>query len=278
LSASTNRFDELTVANLSGLDTNIAGLTQGVYTGVLGTVGYTGVTAIVIARTYAWGFVKSNSYGTSVLSIAGNTISATNAGATSTNNYFTAKVADTNLVLTLYGTGESKSDVSGVYVRQATNGDVNAAGYFRAGLGIIVNGVVLSNLVPQDLSGYVELTNATYTTTVALAASALQSETLWQAASNTVVYTNDSRLTDARTPTAHNQDYSTIMNAPWVTNGTTDHTALTNVNGSADVQHLTAAEKAIATNPAVVTNGMFAWLTNQWFFLTNNSGGYNAPD
>jgi hypothetical protein len=42
--------------------------------------------------------------------------------------------------------------------------------------------------------------------------------------------------------------------------GTYDHTALTNHNGTADIQHLTAAEKATATNTfvLVVTNGIQA--------------------
>jgi len=41
------------------------------------------------------------------------------------------------------------------------------------------------------------------------------------------------------------------------TSGTFDHTALTNVNGDANEQHLTAAEKAIATNPPS-TNGFIS--------------------
>ncbi len=65
------------------------------------------------------------------------------------------------------------------------------------------------------------------------------------------VATNDPALTNAR---------------PW---SSPDHTALTNVNGAADVQHLTAAEKAIATNPPS-TNGLASqsWVTNQGY-VTN---------
>ena len=46
----------------------------------------------------------------------------------------------------------------------------------------------------------------------------LTNEASWIAASNGVVYTNDPALTNDRNPTAHNQGYDTITNAPWLTN------------------------------------------------------------
>ena len=126
LTASTNLFTSVTVADRSQLGTNIAGLTQGTYTGSLTSVSYTGTTALVAASTYAWGFTKANSYGTSTLSIATFSLTKTAAGATS--NYFTFSGTDSNLVLRLDGDGSSKSDVTGVYVQQITGGVVNVAG------------------------------------------------------------------------------------------------------------------------------------------------------
>lgn len=64
-----------------------------------------------------------------------------------------------------------------------------------------VNGVVNK---PSSLAGY------GITDTVVQA----ESDPVWSGVSGTVVYTNDSRLTDARTPLAHNQDWSTITNTP----------------------------------------------------------------
>jgi len=67
--------------------------------------------------------------------------------------------------------------------------------------------------------------------------------------------------------------------AGYATNSTLDHTALTNANGAVNVQHLTAAEKSIATNPpttngfvtAAVTNGVNSVITNAVYLqsLTN---------
>lgn len=45
----------------------------------------------------------------------------------------------------------------------------------------------------------------------------LTSELLWIAASNSVVYDGDPRLTNDRNPTAHSHTYTAITNAPWIT-------------------------------------------------------------
>lgn len=143
LTSATNIFAALYAADRSKLNTNIAGLTQAAYTGVVSSVAYTGVTVLVQGRTYAWGFTKQNAYGTSTLSVAGNTLIKSAAGAAS--NYFTYSGTDTNLILTLAGDGSSKSDVSGVYVQQITNGDINAAGNMNVGGTIIAYGAILTN-------------------------------------------------------------------------------------------------------------------------------------
>lgn len=153
LKATSNRFDEITVAQLASIDSNICGLTQGTYTGVLTTVSYTGVTAVVNGRSYLWGLTKQNSFGTSTLSIAGCSLVQTNSG--TYTNYFTAKSADSNLVLRLDGNGSSKSDVSSIFVNQITGGDANVSGTIRAGAGITVNGnSVLLDTAPQNGTNY----------------------------------------------------------------------------------------------------------------------------
>jgi hypothetical protein len=155
LTASTNLFSDITTADRSVLGTNLSGLTQGTYTGALTSVSYTGVTELVIGRTYAWGFTKANAFGTSTLSIATYSLTKTAAGAAS--NYFTFKNStDSNLVLRLDGNGSSKSDVSSVYVQQITNGDVNVAGDINVGGTFYVNGVDINNLpgVSTNLSDF----------------------------------------------------------------------------------------------------------------------------
>jgi hypothetical protein len=390
LTTGTNLFNGLYSANRSVLGTNLSGLTQGTYTGSLTSVSYTGVTALALGKTYAWGFTKQNAFGTSTLSIASFSLTKTASGAIS--NYFIFKGTDTNLVLRLDGDGSSKSDVTGVYVRQITNGDINVAGDLNIGGVMNVDGALMvnpsahiastgtnvhglgtaalraddyfdlagaagavqtnlntasnvlntavttevaratgqesvlqnnitneysratnmefvlqgninsasnvavnaqnfansvSNLLVDETSArtnseYLQgLTNAdfetrkvntndvTYTATVAKAASALQTEVdpVWTGKSNAVVYTNDSRLTDSRNPLAHTQGYTTITDAPWIsTVGTISHTNLTDPNGSTDIQHLSAAEKAIATNPPS-TNGLAStnWVAGQGY-------------
>jgi len=120
-----NRFDEMIVANSSLIDTNISGLTDGVYTGSLTSVAYTGAVDITQGRVYVWGFEKSSAFGTSVMTLAGATITAISAGLAS--NHFVALTSDTNQILTLTGTGDAKSDVSNVFVRVITNGMLYAA-------------------------------------------------------------------------------------------------------------------------------------------------------
>jgi len=86
----------------------------------------------------------------------------------------------------------------------------------------------------------------------------LTSETLWIAASNKVVYTNDSRLTDARTPLAHNQDYATITNAPsFLTNETYlgTITGATITAGSADNVTVTGPNAVITWNTNAAVGG-----------------------
>jgi prefoldin subunit 5 len=144
LTASTNLFKEITVADRSSLGTNLSGLTQGTYTGLITSVSYTGVTVLTSGQTYEFGFTKQNSYGTSTLSIASFSLVKTTSGATS--NYFTFFGTDTNLVLKLDGDGSAKSDVSSVYVRQITNGSINVAGDINCGGTFRVNGLSIYDL------------------------------------------------------------------------------------------------------------------------------------
>jgi len=143
VTTSTNIFNGLYSADRSVLGTNLSGLTQGTYTGSLTTVSYTGVTTLALGKTYAWGFTKQNSFGTSMLSIASYSLTKTATGAIS--NYFTFKGTDSNLVLRLDGDGSSKSDVSGIYVQQITNGDVNVAGDLNIGGMMNLGGVEMVN-------------------------------------------------------------------------------------------------------------------------------------
>jgi hypothetical protein len=143
LTTAVNRYDSLYVADLSKLGTNIAGLTQGVYAGSLTSVSYTGVTEMVIGRTYVWGYTKLGADGTSTLSIASQSLLATAVGATS--NHFTYTTADTNLILKLDGNGMALCNVSNIYVRQVTNGNINAAGNMNIGGNMYLNGVLMVN-------------------------------------------------------------------------------------------------------------------------------------
>jgi hypothetical protein len=150
LSAFTNLFTSITVADRSQLGANISGLTQGVYTGSLTTVSYTGVTELLVGRTYACGYTKIGAGGTSTLSIASHTLTATAAGATS--NHFSFTGADTNLVLKLDGDGMSLCNVSNVYVRQITNGSMSVAEDLLIGGKAIANTIVLANSGEQVLN------------------------------------------------------------------------------------------------------------------------------
>jgi hypothetical protein len=217
LSATQSIYSALTIADRSQLGTNISGLTQGTYTGSLTSVSYTGVTVMVVGRTYLMGYTKVGASGTSTLSIASQTLTKTTAGATS--NYFDYSGTDTNLVLKLDGDGLSICNVSGVYVQQITNGDLHVARNLDVGDSIRFGGVSRTNWPDA-------------------------AETLWPLASNTVVYTNDSRLTDARAPTAHDQGYTTITDAPWATS--TDLTAHT--TNTANPHAVTAAQVGAISN------------------------------
>lgn len=187
ITSTTNIFNGLYSANRSVLGANISGLTQGTYTGSLTSVSYTGVTALVLGKTYAWGFTKANAFGTSTLSIASYSLTKTASGAIS--NYFTFIGTDTNLVLKLDGDGSSKADVSGLYVMQITNGDINAAGDMNIGGVMRLDGVVMANpashiaatgtnvhglgtMSTEAASDYVATNNTTYTDTVVKAATA----------------------------------------------------------------------------------------------------------
>ena len=136
-------------------------------------------------------------------------------------------------------------------------------------------------------SGVLKWPTNFFSTNISLIASALgaygylTNEPLWVAASNSVVYTTTTTYTDTvvKAATAYSvanglnsrsntwdgtattatsaYDIAVGLNSrsnAWdAAAGTLDHTALTNDNGDADVQHLTAAEKAIATNPPSLT-------------------------
>jgi len=143
LTTAGNRFDSLYVAQLSQLNTNISGLTQGVYTGSLTSVSYSGVTTLVIGRTYAWGYTKIGADGTSTLSIASQSLSATAAGATS--NHFAYAGTDTNLIIKLDGNGLSICNVSNVYVREITNGSLSAYHIDVGAGGMTLDGAVMTN-------------------------------------------------------------------------------------------------------------------------------------
>jgi len=220
-STTVTKLNALTIANVSKLNSNISGLTSTTYTGSVTTVAYTGVTATVVGRTYVWGFTKQNANGTGTLSVAGESMTATVAGLAS--NYFTASTTNTDLVLTLIGTGSAKSDAMNVFVYQVTNGTMNVADRLNVGEGgVYVDGKSVVFAATSDgqqycyidgawavITGYVSKTEAEYTNAVALATGAYPAsnpsnfidattgEALWVAASNGVVYLVTAAYTDA---------------------------------------------------------------------------------
>jgi hypothetical protein len=163
---------------------------------------------------------------------------------------------------------------------KATLADVAAAGYLtNAASGD-------SNAVWGNISGTLA-DQLDLTSTVAKAASAVQSEVdpNWTGISNTVVYTNDSHLTDARTPLAHSQGYTTITDAPWISGYTETDSIATNLiaissnhfesaklntNGSgAGLTGITAAQVgAVPTNDISVTNAR-PWNSPNYNTITN---------
>jgi hypothetical protein len=124
LTSTNTRYDALDVADMDLISTNISGLTDGTYTGVVTSVAFTGAMDTVAGRFYVWGFTKQNNFGTGTLSAAGAERVVTAAGTSS--NYFKALSADSNLVLRIDGDGSSKSDVSNVFVYEVTNGLMSA--------------------------------------------------------------------------------------------------------------------------------------------------------
>jgi hypothetical protein len=180
LTATNPIYPALTVANRSYLDTNIAGLTRSVYTGVVAsTIGYTGATVLVVGRIYTWGYSHVG-YGTSILALAGTTL-GTNTAVANYSNYFTY-AAGSNLTLTLSGTAAGLGYATNIYVCEITNGDfaavsiatktltVNGTNYTDATSHIAATGTNVHGLGTMALQS----TND-YTGTVALAASAMQS-------------------------------------------------------------------------------------------------------
>jgi hypothetical protein len=305
-------FTNLYVANRSCLDSNIAGLTSSTYTGSLTSVAFTGVTVLAESKLYAWGFYKINAFGTATLSIASASLTAIAAGYAT--NQFSYSGSDTNLILTLSGDGASLTFVSNVYVRLVTNGnaavagDVSVGGVIRAYGGILTNPAAhiaatsgvhgLGNIAWSNSVDFVATNNSTYTNTVGKASAAYPSNNPsgftnatvtnginavltnaleLQAASNlhfetTKVGTNDAAYTNALVLSA-----AALPAAS--TNGWEigSHASLLITNGSgAGLTGITAAQVgAVATNYFA---GYTNWLNSQWFFLTNSSGGYNAPD
>ena len=91
-------------------------------------------------------------------------------------------------------------------------------------------------------------------------------EPSWTAASNSVVYTNDARLTDARTPLAHTQAWGSITDAP----------AIPSTNGLARLEELTnTMALASLALPASATAG---WETGSHAAMvrTNHTGNVNV--
>ncbi len=325
LSASTNLFQSITVADRSALGVNLSGLTQDTYTGSLTSVSYTGVTVMVAGKTYAYGYSKIGASGTSTLSIAGFTLGPHTAVG-NYSNHFTFEDTGSNLVLKLDGTGLAQCNASNLYVMAITGGNINVAGNVNIGGTLRMNGAIATNptvhiaLTTNAHGGIVgtndpiylaALTNATITGGTSLIVSVtgrileitvrtnfvenntgnwvgtwqglgtnafvqtndtriptwntaatdastatnwlgtntlqaqitanttgkvdkvdtngwtvtahqawLTNEALWEAASNSVVYTNNPTLTNARAPTAHEHTYVDITNAPWLTTDT----------------------------------------------------------
>lgn len=127
LSATSNRFDSVTVAKRDNVSTNVCALTASAYTGSVTTVAYTGgLSYAVQGLTYMIGFQKQNAYGTATLSVGTFNVTATSAGGVS--NWVTIlDDVTTQAILRIDGDGSSKSDVSNIYVRLVTNGNAYIA-------------------------------------------------------------------------------------------------------------------------------------------------------
>jgi len=120
----SRRIDEWTVANFNSLGPNIGSLTNTTYTGSLSTVTYVGTAPIVESRVYAWGLNKGNYFGSATLSAGGTSVVITAGGWTT--NHFVALNSETEFSLTLTGDGNSKSDASGVFLKEVLVGPLAA--------------------------------------------------------------------------------------------------------------------------------------------------------
>jgi len=157
LTTTTNIFTTLYAADRSKLGANISGLTQGVYTGSLTTVSYTGSTALVKSKTYVYGYSKIGADGTSTLSIAGFTLGPHTAVG-NYSNHFAFEDTGTNLVLKLDGTGLAQCNASNLYVRAVTSGAVNAAGNLNVGGSVVASSVEAKDFT-MTYAGEQTLTN-----------------------------------------------------------------------------------------------------------------------
>mgnify|MGYP001577523895 CR=1 FL=1 len=157
LSASTNIMDSLTVGNRRNVSTNLCDLTNGVYTGLVTSITFTGIVSLTTGKTYAVGFDKTTAYGTATLWVTDSTNVKTTAGAYS--NTFTCWTADTNVFLKLDGDGTSKSDVTNVYLKEITNGSAAAALDFAIGRYLYVGG---SRITVADLTAGTYASNLVY--------------------------------------------------------------------------------------------------------------------
>jgi len=151
LSTSTNIFNSLYIANRCETTTNLCDLTQGTYTGSLTSVSYTGYCNTVAGDVYLWGLEKQNNFGTSTISIGAFSLSVTAAGTVS--NYFSPSSVVTQVVLKLDGDGSSKSDVSNVFIKKITSGNLHVAG------DAYVTGLMGAKDFVMTYSGEQELTN-----------------------------------------------------------------------------------------------------------------------
>jgi len=169
-------------------------------------------------------------------------VGATGAAATISVAWTSNGLAGTAVVVT--NVGDSNNAEFGFII---PIGDTGATGTAGAAASIAVawtsNGIAGSDAIVTNVG----TTNAAEFGFIIPAAD----EALWIAASNNVVYTNTAAYTAAVAQAAAAYPASNPSN--FITEvGTVSHTNLTDANGAADVQHLTAAEKAHAA--AAITN------------------------
>ena len=223
LSVDLNLFADLTIGHRSELSTNICDLTQGVYTGSLSSVTYTGYCGVARGKTYEWGFNKDNIYGTGTLSIGTFSLVATNAGAIS--NYFTPLGVETQILLRIDGVGFAKSDVTNIYVKQITNGNLYVAN----------NGYVANDL-------FVNETNVM---------SAIHDEVTRAGLAEGVLQTNVDLIQSAQTSISNIVDLHTSQIGS-ISNSFDDHKTNVNVHAIAAVSGLQDALDGKATTGDMV--------------------------